>query len=111
MLYHHGVYIIFLRCLIHEEVELVLNECHYGSCGGHLSGMATSYKILHAEYFWPYIFKYCMEALKKCPPLQLFQSKKCTHPTLLHPVIVVDPSMKWGINSMHCKPALDGGHG
>jgi hypothetical protein len=46
-LYHHGIDSILRRCLTHEEVEHVLNDCHSGACGGHLSGMATTQKILH----------------------------------------------------------------
>ena len=32
--------------LTHEEAEIVLNDYHYGACGGHLSGMDTTEKIL-----------------------------------------------------------------
>ena len=39
-LYRHGIDSIIQRCLTHEEVEQVLNDCHSGACGGHLFGMA-----------------------------------------------------------------------
>jgi hypothetical protein len=45
-LYHRGVDCVIRRCLIHEEVELVLNDCHTGACGGHLSGLETTQNIL-----------------------------------------------------------------
>ena len=86
-------------------------DCHFGSCGGHLSGMATAHKILCAGYFWLSIFKDCHEVIHKCPPCQLFYPKKCTHPTPLHPFIVVGPFSKWGIYFMHCNPTSVGGHG
>ena len=89
----------------------MLNDCHSGACGGHLSGMAIAQKILRAGYFWPSVFKYCHEAIKKCPPYQHFYSKKRTHPTPLHPVISVGPFSKWGIDYMHCNPTSAGGHG
>ena len=95
----------------HEEAKHVLNDCHSGACGGHLSGMATTQKILHAGYFWPSVFKDCHEAIKKFPPYQHFYPKKRTHPAPLHLVIAVDPFSKWGIDYMHCKPTLAGGHG
>ena len=41
-LYRHGVNIILRRCLTHEEAEKVLNDCHAGACGGHLSGYAAT---------------------------------------------------------------------
>jgi hypothetical protein len=73
--------------------------------------MATTQKILRADYFWPSIFKDCIEAIKKCPPCQIFNKKACTHPTALHPIITIGPFAKWGINFMQCKPTLAGGHG
>jgi hypothetical protein len=109
-LYHRGINTILWRCLIHEEAEHVLNDCHLGACGGHLSGMATAQKILRAGYFWPSIFKDCIEAVKKCPPCQIFNKKARTHPTALHPIIVIDPFSKWGIDFMQCKPTSAGGH-
>ena len=67
-LYRRGVDSILRRCLTHEEAKIVLNDSHSGACGGHLSGLATAQKILRAGYFWPTIFKDCVEALKRCHP-------------------------------------------
>ena len=50
-LYHRGVETVLRRCVIHEEAEKIMNDCHSGACGGHLSGLATAQKILHAGYF------------------------------------------------------------
>ena len=102
---------ILWRCLTHEEVEHVLNYCHSGACGGHLSGMATAQKILHTGYLWPSIFKDCHEAVKKFPPCQHFYPKKHTHPSPLHPVIAIGLFAKWGVDFIHFKPTLAGGHG
>ena len=52
-LYHCGVDSILQCCLTHEEDEVVLNDCHGGACGGHLSGLSTAQNILRAGYFWP----------------------------------------------------------
>ena len=41
-LYHRGVDTILRRCLTHAEAEQVLNACHSGACGGHLSGLTTA---------------------------------------------------------------------
>ena len=57
-LYHHGVDSILCCCLTHDEDEVVLNDCHGGACGVHLSGLSTTQKILRAGYFWSSIFKY-----------------------------------------------------
>ena len=50
-LYRCGVDSILQCFLTHEEAEVVLNDCHRGACGGHLSGLSTSPKILRAGYF------------------------------------------------------------
>ena len=70
-----------------------------------------AHKILRDNYFWPSIFKYCHEAVKKFPPCQHFYLKKHTHPAPLHPVIAVGIFSKWGIDFMHCNPTSTGGHG
>ena len=46
-LYHRGVDTILRRCLTHEEAEKVLNYCHVGTYGGHLSRYSTMQKILY----------------------------------------------------------------
>ena len=73
--------------------------------------MATTQKILRPGYFWPSIFKDRHEAVKKYPLCQHLYPKKCTHPAPLHPIIVVGPFTKWGIDFMHCKPTLAEEHG
>ena len=58
-LYRHGVDSLLRHCLTHDEAEVVLNDFHEGACGGHLSGLSTTQKILRVGYFWLSIFKDC----------------------------------------------------
>ena len=67
-LYSHGVDSLLCHYLTHEDAKVVLNDFHGGACGGHLSGLSTAQNILRAEYFWLSIFKYCVNAVKKCQP-------------------------------------------
>jgi hypothetical protein len=67
-LYRRGINDILHRCLTHGESEFVLNDSHSGPCGGHLSRLATAQNNLRAGYFWPTIFKDCIEVIKKCHP-------------------------------------------
>ena len=62
-LYRRGADSVFRRCLTHEEAERVLNDCHSGACGSHMSRYATAQKILRAGYFWPSLFKDCITAV------------------------------------------------
>jgi hypothetical protein len=102
--YHCGIDTVLRHCLTHEEAEQVLNYCHLGACGNHLSGMATAQIFLHVSYFWLSIFKYYIEVVKQCPPYQIFQKKASTHPAPLHPIVTVIPFAKWGMYFMQCKP-------
>jgi len=75
MLYRRGVDTVLRRCLTHEEVEKVLNDCHLGVCGGHQSGYATAQKNLRAGYFWPTMFKDCITTVRSCHACQIFDNK------------------------------------
>jgi hypothetical protein len=48
ILYRRGVDPILCRCLTIDEADRVLNDCHNGVCGGHLSRMSTAQKIIRA---------------------------------------------------------------
>ena len=91
---------IFHRCLTHEEVEVVLNDFHGGACGGHLYGISTAQKILRVGYFWPSIFKDCVNAVNKCHPYQVFARNMHSHPTPLHLIITIGPFTKWEVDFM-----------
>ena len=93
-----GIDSILRRCLTLEEVESILNDFHSGACGGHISGLATTQKILRVCYFWPLIFKDFMEAVKKYNPCQIYTWKMHAHPTLIFSIIIVGPFTKWGID-------------
>eukprot|EP00253_Pinus_taeda_P003675 PITA_03675 len=99
------------RCLTHEEVEKVLNDCHSGACGGHQFGYATTQNILRARYFWPTMFKDCITAVRSFHACQIFDHKTRIPPAPLQPVVSVGPFAKWGINFMTCNPTSVGGHG
>eukprot|EP00253_Pinus_taeda_P027058 PITA_27058 len=75
-----------------------------------MSGYATTQKILHAGYFWLSLFKDCITAVQKCHNCQIFDRKMRAPPAPLHPIIVVGPFAKWGIDFITCNPHLAGGH-
>ena len=100
----------FYVVVTHEEVEVVLNDCHRGACGGHLSGISTAQKILRVGYFWPSIFKDCVDVVKRCHPFQVFTRNMHSKPAPLHPIITIGPFTKWGLDFMDCIPASAGGH-
>ena len=109
-LYHCGVDSILRRCLTHEEAKVVLNDCHRGACGVHLSGLSTAQKILRVGYFWPSIFKDCVDTVKRCHPFQVFTCNMHSKPTPLHPIITTGAFTKWGLDFMDCNLVSAGGH-
>jgi hypothetical protein len=110
ILYRRGVDTILHRCLTIDEADRVLNDCHSGACGGHLSGMSTAQKIIRVGYFWPTLFHDCIHAVKRCEKCQLYANKARAPPALLHPVITIGPFCKWGIDFMTCNPPSNNGH-
>jgi hypothetical protein len=88
----------------------MLNDCHNGAYGSHLSGLATTQNILRAGYFWMTLIKDCIESVKKCHPCQIFSQKMRAHPALMFPVITVGPFTKWGIDYTTCNPLSARGH-
>jgi hypothetical protein len=110
-LYRRGIDSVFRRCLTFDEAEKDLNDYHSGACGGHMSGYATSQKILRAGYFWPSLFNDCITTIQKCHACQTYNQKIRSHPAPLHPVVSVGPFAKWGIDFMTCHPHSAGGHG
>eukprot|EP00253_Pinus_taeda_P020899 PITA_20899 len=56
------------------------------------------------------MFKDCIIVVKSCNACQTFHRKTRIPTTPLHPVIVVGPFAKWGIDFMTCNPASARGH-
>ena len=88
----------------------MLNDFHGGACGGHLSRISTAEKILKDRYFWPSIFKGCVNAVKKCHPCQVFACNMRSHPAPSHPIITACPFTKWRLDFMDCNQASARGH-
>ena len=88
----------------------MLNDCHGGPCGGHLSGISTTQKILSAGYFWLSMFKDCVDAVKRCHPCQVFACNMCSKPAPLHPIITASPFTEWGLDFMDSNPTSTRGH-
>jgi hypothetical protein len=42
--------------------------------------------------------------VKKSHPFQVFTQKMCSHSSPLHPIIIVGPFTKWGVDFVDCNP-------
>lgn len=56
-LFYTGPDLIIRRCLREDDVFDILKSAHDELCGGHFANKWTAYKVLHADYFWPSLFK------------------------------------------------------
>ena len=83
-----------------------MNDFHFGACGSRLSGLATAQKILRAWYFWPSVFKDCINVIKTFHSYQIFSRKMHSHPAPLHPIDFVGPFAKWGIDFCHVQTSI-----
>jgi hypothetical protein len=88
----------------------VLNEFHGGTCGGHLSRLQTTQRILCIGYFWPTIFKDCVESIKKFHPCHVFTKNMHMQPASMFHVITIDPFTKSGVDFMTCHTTSSRGH-
>jgi len=102
--YRHGVDTVLQCCLTLVEEQHILNDFHIRACGGRLSGIAISQKILCVGYYWKNLFKVCITTVLKCHPCQIFTKKMRPHPTPLHMVISIGPFTKWEIDFIACNP-------
>lgn len=76
-----------------------------------MSGYATPQNILRTSCFWPSIFKDCILAVRSCHACQIYQRKMHASRSPLHPIIIVGPFSKWGIDYMTCNLRSARGHG
>jgi len=76
-----------------------------------MSGFSTTQKILRVGYFWPYTLRDYLTVVWKFQNCQIYVQKKCAHPSPLHPIIVVSPFSKWGIDFLTYNPHSTRGHG
>ena len=42
--------------------------------------------------------------------VKIFSKKRCAHLTLFHPIVIIGPFSKWGIDFMTCKPTFIASH-
>eukprot|EP00253_Pinus_taeda_P006884 PITA_06884 len=102
---------ILLNCLLEEEAEKVIEECHKGDCGGHHYWKATTNKILRAGYFWPTMFKYIYKRIVACHECQIFEGRSKLVPLPLVPIYVEAPFQQWGLDIIgETHPSSSGQH-
>ena len=75
-----------------------MEELYDGTTSGHIGGDTTTHKIFHVGYYWPTLFKYTHEYIKKCKLCQraFGRQRKLTFP--LQTVNIEQPLEQWGLD-------------
>nr|GEW96719.1 reverse transcriptase domain-containing protein [Tanacetum cinerariifolium] len=61
---------IIRRCVAGKEAIDILNACHSGPTGGHYGASYTAKKVFDSGFYWPSIYKYAFELVKRCDSCQ-----------------------------------------
>jgi hypothetical protein len=62
---------ILRRCVMEEEIPLILAEAHEGIAGGHYAGKETTQKVLRASLWWSTLHKDVKEYYRSCDVCQI----------------------------------------
>lgn len=68
--FYTGPDLIMRRYVREYEMFDVLNDCHNEPCGGNFTDKRTTYKVLHAGYYWPTLFKDAKNFVSICDACQ-----------------------------------------
>ncbi|MCH82348.1 hypothetical protein A2U01_0003151, partial [Trifolium medium] len=88
------------RCVDEEESQSIMWHCHSSSYGGHHSGPRTPAKVLQSCFFWPTLFKDCVEFVKRCDNCQRTDNVSKRDEMSLNGMLEVEPFDCWGIDFM-----------
>lgn len=88
LLYRHWPH--HLDMYIEEKIYEILKACHDGIRGGHFSDKTTGYKLPHQRYYWPTIFKYYKEYVKRCDNYQHMVIPMQSNEMPLQPQLVLE---------------------
>lgn len=88
---------ILLRCLEKPEAQKVLQELHDGPARGHFGADTTAHKVIHAGYYWPTLFRYAHEYVRKCFNCQTSSGRQRKSAFPLQAVNIEQPFEQLGI--------------
>ena len=97
-LYRRGIDGVLRRCVMAEEIPVILSACHDSARGGHFSGMLTGQKVLRAGYYWPTLFRDAHEYAKRCDACQRYARNDLRMSLPLQVSLPLAPFEKWGID-------------
>ena len=91
---------IIRRCVPENEQGKILNECHASPYEGHFSGERTAHMILQFGFYWPTIFRDCVEWVRLCDRCKKIGNISSRNEMPLRGIMVVQIFDVWGIDFM-----------
>ncbi|CAJ2668382.1 unnamed protein product [Trifolium pratense] len=88
------------RCVAGEEAKSIMWHCHSSAYGGHHGGERTAAKILQCGFWWPTMFKDCVEFVKNCDKCQRTGSIAMRNEMPQNGILEIEPFDCWGIDFM-----------
>ncbi|GAU36667.1 hypothetical protein TSUD_15800 [Trifolium subterraneum] len=91
---------IIRRCVDTKESLYIMWHWHNSPCGGHHSGQRTAAKVLQSGFFWPTLFKDCVNYVKNCDKCQRTGTITKRDEMPLQGMLEVEPFDCWGVDFM-----------
>jgi hypothetical protein len=97
-LYNMGPNEILRRCVMEEEIPLILAESHEGIARGHYAGKATTQKVLRASLWWPTLHRDAKDYYRACDVCQRVGKPSRRDEIPLAPQLTLQAFEKWAID-------------
>jgi hypothetical protein len=88
------------RCVAGDEAKSIMWHCHNSAYGGHHGGERTAAKILQSGFWWPTLFKDCVEFVTNCDKCQRTGSIAMRNEMPQNGILEIEPFDCWGIDFM-----------
>ena len=100
LIFKRGENMIIKRCVLETEQGEIIDKCHASQYGGHFLGDKTAHKILQSSFYWPNLFKDCLEWVNHCDKCQRIGNISRRYEMPLQGILVVQIFYVWGIDFM-----------
>jgi len=90
--------LIIRICVREDEIPDIPHACHDRPCGGYFADRRTTYKVLHAGYYWPSIFRDATQYVRSCDSCQRLGKPTLADQMPLQTQVLVEPFEKWALD-------------
>ncbi|KAL4387055.1 hypothetical protein GQ457_09G019640 [Hibiscus cannabinus] len=99
---------IIRRCIPEEEQQMILEQCHSASYGGHFGGNRTAAKVLQSGFYWPTLHRDAQLFCQQCDRCQRTGNISKRNEMPLQNILEVELFDVWGIDFMGPFPSSFG---